>query len=192
MRRWILALGLATGLGFSSDAFAQAAAEAALAHSMSTATGTAMGTALGRATNQMAGRLGQQRSRTVQPRVTSIKPGLNRPIKVSGATGTTATQPSGGSLNNASSNNRSLNDRSGNNRSGKNGSMIASIQGGGLRQSGAECTLEAPASQGPQNGNGATSVSPASATETSGNCSKPDGVEAGDTYQSVITLPAAK
>jgi hypothetical protein len=174
MRRWILALGLATGLGFSSDAFAQAAAEAALAHSMSTATGTAMGTTLGRATNQMAGRLGQQTSRTVQPRVTTIKPGLKRLIKVSSATSTTATQPSGGS-------------------------MIASVQGGGLRQSGAECTPEAPASQGPQNGNGATSVSPASAnassasaTETSGTCSKPDGVEAGNTYQSVITLPAAK
>ena len=194
MRTWIFVFVLTAIQAFSSGASAQASAEAALAHSMSSAAGTAMGTTLGRATNQMAGRVGQQTANTVQPRVTTVKPGLQRHTKFPRAMAASGTHPSSGLSDNGSSNHGS------NHGSSNHGSMIASIQGGGPQPSTADCTLAPPAPQsGTQTGSVATGVSPVpvnsrpSSEKERSDCFKSYATrQDGNAYDSVITLPPAK
>jgi hypothetical protein len=91
-------------LALTGSALGQAAVEGALTHALSGATSTAAGKALGQVGNQLAGRLGQQTSNVVSPRVTTVRPGPQKGIKVPAV----ATQPP----------------------TTNTGSLIASIQGG--------------------------------------------------------------
>jgi hypothetical protein len=179
MRRWILMAGIAgASVVFSASAFAQAAAEAALTHGLSSAAGTSAGTALGRATNQaasqLAGKLGQQTS-TAAPRqvTTTIRPGVQKQTKVLHPT-TAAAQPANG-------------------WSANGGSMIASIQGAAPQETTTAC---APTTPTPAANVDAKSI-PA-AGEKLGNCAPKQTAPIGrkdqatNSYQSVITLPAAK
>ena len=87
-----------------NSALGQAAVEGALTHALSGATSTAAGKALGQVGNQLAGKLGQQTSNAVTPRVSAARPGPQKGMKAPAV----ATQPPTTS----------------------NGSLIASIQGG--------------------------------------------------------------
>ena len=91
-------------LALINSASGQAAVEGALTHALSGATGTAAGKALGQVGNQLAGRLGQQTSNVVTPRVTTARPGPQKGMRAPAV----ATQPPTAST----------------------GSLIASIQGG--------------------------------------------------------------
>ena len=88
--------------GFASG---QVAVEGALTHALSAGTTAAAGKALGRVGNQLAGKLGQQTSNAVGPRVTTVRPGPQKATRVPQTT--TAVKPAA-----------------------KGGSLIASIQGG--------------------------------------------------------------
>src|SRR5262245_38990735 len=69
-------------LALSGLVSAQAAVEGALAHALSGGTTAAAGKALGQVENQLAGRLGQQTSNAVRPKVTTVRPGAQKMIKV--------------------------------------------------------------------------------------------------------------
>lgn len=181
MRRWILMAGIAgASIAFSTSAFAQAVAESVLTHGLSSATGTSAGTALGRATNQaagqLAGRLGQQTS-TATPRqvITTIRPSVQKHMKVLHPTTAAAQPANGGSANSGSAN---------------SGSMIASIQGAAPQQTREACGAAVQATT-------MQSADPKSTQAVSGqkqsNCAaKESGTQDANAYQSVITLPAAK
>jgi hypothetical protein len=179
MGRWILIAGIvASSIVFSASALAQAVAESVLTHGLSSAAGTTAGTALGRATNQaagqLAGKLGQQTSSTV-PRlvISTIRPGVQKQMKVLHPTTAAAQPANGGSVN--------------------GGSMIASIQGAAPQETTTAC---APTTPTPAANVDAKSV-PA-AGEKLGNCAPKQTAPIGgkdqatNSYQSVITLPAAK
>jgi len=87
-------------LALSGLVSAQAAVEGALAHALSGGTTAAAGKALGQVENQLAGRLGRQTSNAVRPKVTNVRPGAQKSVKVPQTTATTATSPlaNGGSL----------------------------------------------------------------------------------------------
>ena len=91
-------------LALTISASGQAAVEGALTHALSGGVGATAGKALGQVGNQMAGRLGQQTSNAVTPRVTTLRPGVQKGAKAAVA----ATQSPAAST----------------------GSLIASIQGG--------------------------------------------------------------
>ena len=96
-------------LALTISASGQAAVEGALTHALSGATSTAAGKALGQVGNQLAGRLGQQTSNAVTPRMATARPGPQKGMKAPAvATQPPMTQPPTAST----------------------GSLIASIQGG--------------------------------------------------------------
>jgi len=61
-------------LGLAGFASAQAAVEGALTHALSGGATATAGKALGQIGNQLTGRLGQQTSNAVSPRVTNVRP----------------------------------------------------------------------------------------------------------------------
>jgi len=91
-------------LALINTALGQAAVEGALTHALSGGVGATAGKALGQVGNQLAGRLGQQTSNAVSPRMTTVRPGPQKGIKAPAV----ASQPPTTST----------------------GSLIASIQGG--------------------------------------------------------------
>jgi len=162
---------LASILLGSAAAFGQAMAEGALTHALSTATGTAMGKALGTATNQMtsrvAGRLGQQTSPAVpRSKIQTVRPGVQKSAAVP-PSGTTAEPPAGGSL-------------------------IASIQGAAPQETATPCApvVQTPSAASPAN---AQAVPEQKQSDCPAKGSAPaGGKDQANSYQSVITLPAAK
>src|SRR5215470_12410342 len=80
-------------LALSGLVSAQAAVEGALAHALSGGTTAAAGKALRQVENQLAGRLGQQTSNAVRPKVNNVRPGAQKSVKVPQTTATTATSP---------------------------------------------------------------------------------------------------
>jgi hypothetical protein len=89
-----------TGVMFALCGIAsgQAAVEGALTHALSGGTSAAAGKALGQAGNQLSGRLGQQTSNAVAPRVTTVRVGPQKGIKVPQTTTAAAPAANGGSL----------------------------------------------------------------------------------------------
>ena len=85
-------------LALSGLVSAQAAVEGALAHALSGGTTAAAGKALGQVENQLAGRLGQQTSNAVRPKVTTVRPGAQKMIKVPKTVTTGTSIANGGSL----------------------------------------------------------------------------------------------
>jgi len=68
-------------IALSSFASSQAAVEGALTHALSGATSATAGKALGQIGNQLAGKVGQQTSNVVSPRVTTVRPGVQKVAK---------------------------------------------------------------------------------------------------------------
>src|SRR5690348_8365851 len=85
-------------LVLSGFAAGQAAVEGALTHGLSGAASANAGKALGQIGNQLAGRLGQQTSNTVTPRVIRVPPGAQKIVKVPRTTTTNAAPSNSGSL----------------------------------------------------------------------------------------------
>lgn len=85
-------------LVLSGLASSQAAVEGALTHGLSGAASATAGKALGQIGNQLAGRLGQQTSSAVGPRVTTVRPGTQKVVKVPQTATTAAPASNGGSL----------------------------------------------------------------------------------------------
>lgn len=84
-------------IALTALASAQAAVEGALTHALSGATSATAGKALGQIENQLAGRLGQQTSNVVSPRLTAVRPGPQKSIKTATALAPTPAN-NGGSL----------------------------------------------------------------------------------------------
>ena len=68
-------------LALTSFASSQAAVEGALTHALSGGATAAAGKAFGQVGNQLAGKLGQQTNNVVSPRVTTVRPGVQRVAK---------------------------------------------------------------------------------------------------------------
>lgn len=68
-------------VALTSLASSQAAVEGALTHALSGGATAAAGKAFGQVGNQLAGKLGQQTSNVVSPRVTTVRPGVQKVAK---------------------------------------------------------------------------------------------------------------
>jgi hypothetical protein len=68
-------------VALTSFASSQAAVEGALTHALSGGTTAAAGKAFGQVGNQLAGKVGQQTSNVVSPRVTTVRPGVQKVAK---------------------------------------------------------------------------------------------------------------
>ena len=69
-------------VALTSLASSQAAVEGALTHALSGGATAAAGKAFGQFGNQLAGKLGQQTSNVVTPRVTTVRPGVQKVAKM--------------------------------------------------------------------------------------------------------------
>lgn len=65
-------------VALTSFASSQAAVEGALTHALSGGATAAAGKAFGQIGNQLAGKAGQQTSKVVSPRVTTVRPGVQK------------------------------------------------------------------------------------------------------------------